>query len=77
MSAQIQKPRNEHMKKAVKILGGRKPFAEAVGVGKTTVQYWLNNERAPSLDNCKTIRKLTNGLVRPVDLRPDLYESML
>lgn len=62
---------NEHIKKAISILGGQAALARACGVTQPAVFRWLNGRRVKA-DYVMSIVNATNGEVKPYEIRPDL-----
>lgn len=46
-------------------------FARQLGVSQGTVGFWIHN-KPPTIERAVEIEKLTGGLVRCEDLRPDV-----
>jgi len=63
----------DEIKRAVKLLGSVMKLARALEVGELSVYRWTSGKSAPDPINCLKIQKLTNGLVKARDIRPD-YE---
>jgi len=47
--------------------------ADALGVSVSSISCWIRNKRKISLVNCMKIEKLTNGDIKMMDLRPELF----
>ena len=59
------------LKRAVKIIGGQKPLADAIGRDIRTVWAWINRKSVP-VDACPDIERATRGAVTCEDLRSDV-----
>lgn len=64
--------KNEYVAKAIKIAGSQSALARLVGHPQSLVSAWLLGKRRVSVDSVPIIVSLTNGLVKPHELRPDL-----
>lgn len=64
---------NQHVQKAVEILGGQAALARACGVTQPAVFRWLNGIRVKA-DHVMSIVKATGGEVKAYQIRPDLPE---
>lgn len=64
--------KNEHVAKAIKIAGSQSALARIVGHPQSLVSAWLLGKRRVSVDSVPVIVNLTEGVVKPHELRPDL-----
>jgi DNA-binding transcriptional regulator YdaS (Cro superfamily) len=64
---------NEHIAKAIEILGSQTALAEACGVKQSHVWNWLNRDKVIRLENALLVERATNGKVTKEQIRPDLY----
>ncbi len=48
-------------------------FARLIGVTQGLINHWEQNRQQPSAGIAKTIEKKTGGVLKRVDLRPDLF----
>ena len=62
---------NLHIEKAVRHFGTQDALAEAIGVSQAAVNKWLHGSPM-RLENAIRIEQATSGVVRAVDLIPDL-----
>ncbi|WP_082981225.1 transcriptional regulator [Morganella psychrotolerans] len=62
---------NEHIKKAIDILGSQAALARSCGVTQPAVFRWLNGRRVKA-DHVMSIVNATKGQVKPHQIRPDL-----
>ena len=53
--------------------GSKAAMAEALGISRTWMGQIINLHKVPSPEIALQIERLTNGEVRRVDLRPDLF----
>lgn len=53
--------------------GSKAEMAKALGVSRTWMALLISGLRVPSPELALEIERLTNGQVRRVDLRPDLF----
>lgn len=58
---------NNHIKKAITLLGNQTKLASAMGVDQAHVSQWLNKVRNPSPENAVKLNQVTNGEVRASD----------
>ncbi len=65
---------NQHVKKAIDILGGQAALARACGVTQPAVFRWLNGSRVKA-DHVMSIVNATNGVVKAYQIRPDLPDT--
>lgn len=64
--------RNSHAYRAVEIAGGQHKLAEAIGCSQAAVSGACTGRKRFSARCCVEIERLTGGLVRCEDLRPDI-----
>lgn len=48
-------------------------IAEAIGVSQPTVGNWIKGTFLPAPKNAKKIEKVTKGLVKKEQIRPDVF----
>ncbi|WP_333474461.1 MULTISPECIES: transcriptional regulator [Enterobacteriaceae] len=65
---------NQHVKRAIDILGGQAALARACGVTQPAVFRWLNGSRVKA-DHVMSIVKATGGEVKAYQIRPDLPDT--
>lgn len=53
--------------------GSKAEMAKALGVSKTWMALIINGLRVPSPELALEIERLTDGKVRRIDLRPDIF----
>ena len=58
------------VERAIKIKGGVKSLAQAVGVSYQTVLNWKNGRFLVSAINCQKIEQATDGQVKAEDILP-------
>lgn len=58
---------------ADKPYGSKAAMAQALGISRTWMGQIINLRKVPSAEISLQIERLTNGQVRRVDLRPDLF----
>ena len=58
--------------KACELVGGQSKLASALNVTPPTVNQWVHAGRPIPAERCPAIERLTDGLVRCEDLRPDV-----
>ena len=58
--------------RAIEIMGGQSPLAEAIGCTQPTISHVLLGRRALSARHAMLVEKATSGAVRVEDLAPDL-----
>lgn len=63
--------------KAIKILGGRSPFASAMGKPGPTIDYWMSAAGRVPAEYCPTIERLTARKVTCEQLAPKVEWSVL
>lgn len=62
--------------RAINIVGGQKPLAEAIGTTQSQVWYWLNrSKRGVPGEMAPKIEEATNGAVKRHELRPDIFAA--
>lgn len=65
---------NEALHRAIKIAGGQKPLAGAIGTSQSQVWYWLTRaKRGVPAEFVIPIEEATGRAVTRHELRPDLY----
>ncbi|HAT1528801.1 TPA: helix-turn-helix domain-containing protein [Morganella morganii] len=62
----------EAIKTAIKIMGTQKDLAVACGVSQQAVHKWVNGKSRVHPKLVNLIVNLTNGAVKPHEIRPDL-----
>lgn len=62
-----------HLQRAIEILGGQSALARACGKKQAHVWYWLNRSGRVPAEQAITIEQATGGEVSRHDLRPDIY----
>ena len=68
-----QRVKNVALKRAVDVVGGVKKLALDLGVHSNTVSGWLYRELKIPAHHVKKIVQVTQGAVRPEELRPDIF----
>ena len=63
--------------RAVEIVGTQALLAAALGVSKSAVGQWKEEGRRVPAEHCPVIERLTAGVVRCEELRPDIEWSVL
>lgn len=63
---------NPHVKRAWKLVGGSVPLARMLSIGQSTLSEWHTGRRLVPADVCINIEKVTGGVVRCEELRPDI-----
>lgn len=58
--------------KAAALVGSQRALATALGVTKAAVWQWKDDGRQVPAEHCPHIERLTNGVVRCEELRPDV-----
>lgn len=53
--------------------GAKSELAKALGISRTWMALMISGQRVPSPELALEIERLTEGKVRRVDLRPDLF----
>lgn len=53
--------------------GSKVELANALGVSKTWMSLLISGQKVPSPELALEVERLTNGQVKRVDLRPDLF----
>ena len=61
----------EEIKRAAEIVGSYNKLSLLLGVSVANVYKWRDGKSTPDPINCLKIQKLTNGLVKARDIRPD------
>ena len=62
---------------AVQIHGGEAQLAHALGISRQAVHGWVHGDRRIPAERCPQIERLTAGLVRAEELRPDVEWDVL
>lgn len=65
------------IERACETLGGQRHLALALGVTPPAVHQWVRGIRPVPAERCPTIERLTRGVVRCEDLRPDIEWGVL
>lgn len=65
------------IKTACSHVGGQSEMAKRLGISPPTVNQWVNGTRKIPVRRCPEIEKVTSGMVRCEDLRPDVDWSYL
>ena len=65
------------IKKACNYVGGQSEMAKRLGISPPTVNQWINGPRKIPARRCPEIEKVTSGVVRCEELRPDVDWSYL
>lgn len=63
--------------RAAKAVGSQTALAAALGVTKAAVGQWKDEGRRVPAEHCPAIERLTGGIVRCEDLRPDVAWDVL
>ena len=58
--------------KAISIIGSMQAVADALGITKGAVSQWKDSARKVPAEHCPVIERLTKGVVRCEELRPDV-----
>ena len=53
--------------------GSKADMAKALGISRTWMALLISGLRVPSPERALEIERITNGQIRRVDLRPDLF----
>jgi DNA-binding transcriptional regulator YdaS (Cro superfamily) len=64
--------KNEHVAKVIKAAGSQSALAQIVGHPQSLVSAWLLGKRRVSVDSVPIMVSITEGAVKPHELRPDL-----
>ena len=68
------KSRKQALERAVDIIGGQTALAEALGIGQSRVNNWLNrDDQGVPGEFCTDIERLTESKVSCHELRPDIF----
>jgi DNA-binding transcriptional regulator YdaS (Cro superfamily) len=62
---------------AAEIMGSQVALASALGVTKAAVSQWKDKGRRVPAEHCPAIERLTNGVIRCEQLRPDVAWDVL
>lgn len=63
--------------RAARAVGSQTALAAALGVTKAAVGQWKDEGRRVPAEHCPSIERLTGGVVRCEDLRPDVAWDVL
>jgi DNA-binding transcriptional regulator YdaS (Cro superfamily) len=71
-------PQTKALRRAVVICGSQVALAKAVGRGlaQSNVSMWFTRENIPA-EHCPTIERVTRGLVKCEQLRPDVEWAVI
>lgn len=61
-----------HLNRAIQMAGSMRALAEVLGVTKGAVFQWTMPGRKVPAEHCPAIERMTGGLVRCEQLRPDV-----
>lgn len=64
---------NQHIARAVELLGGPAEAADRLGATKQAIWNWVNGYRQVSPKFVLKFERQTNGVVTREQLRPDIY----
>lgn len=65
------------IQKAIAATGGtQEALAATLGVSQTTISKWLHGKAQPSIGHALKLERITDGLVRAQDLRPEVREYL-
>lgn len=64
---------NKHIKKAIKIAGSQEKLAKSIGVKQAFISFMLNGIKPVPATLCLKIERATEGKVKAIDLRPDVF----
>ena len=53
--------------------GSKADMAKALGISRTWMALLISGLRVPSPEQAREIERITNGDIKRVDLRPDLF----
>lgn len=67
----------QHLERAAKIIGSQALLAAKLGVTRGAVGQWKDGGRRVPAEHCPSIERLTSGMVRCEELRPDIEWSVL
>lgn len=66
----------EALTRAIEIVGGQKPLADAIGTTQSQVWFWLRrSKRGVPGEVASKIEAATSGAVTKHELRPDIFGS--
>ena len=65
------------IERACGALGGQAALASHLGISPAAVNQWCTGERRVPAERCPVIERLTGGLVRCEELRPDVEWDVL
>ena len=61
------------VQRAIEIFGSQTALARRIGVGQTSVSYWLTGAKDVPPKRAVQLEAVTNGEVTRKELRPDLW----
>lgn len=65
------------LRRASDIVGGVSKLAKGLSITAPTIYQWMKGKRPIPAERCPQIERLTGGLVRCEELRPDVEWSVL
>jgi DNA-binding transcriptional regulator YdaS (Cro superfamily) len=69
-------PQNEsqqHLQRAVEIVGSRSELARQLGITRAALGHWFTRDKVVPANRCRDIQRLTRNKVTAKQMRPDVF----